>query len=272
MVSIRSNRLLPLIGSGVLLMTVFVGFKAYSNTTGDSTGQLATVPEAPAPDADTPAETIRTLTARVADMTAQMKALRDENADLKRQAGDLHRSITEQVMTEVKAEQARQAKPDDAPRWNSVTARLDDLSQQVTDLMTDKPLPVGQGLEEPSLSTGLVWIEPLDLDGDDPAGFSALPQGLLRGSSRQAGDRKANADDMVPVTRRIEGKPKDPEPVPYYTVPRNATLIGSTGMTALIGRIPVKGRVEDPIPFKLIVGKDNLAANGLTIPHVAGMI
>ncbi|BBA32469.1 integrating conjugative element protein family [Methylocaldum marinum] len=55
-------------------------------------------------------------------------------------------------------------------------------------------------------------------------------------------------------------------------MPRNATLIGSTGMTALIGRIPIKGQVEDPYPLKVIVGSDNLAANGLEIPGVDGMI
>lgn len=43
-------------------------------------------------------------------------------------------------------------------------------------------------------------------------------------------------------------------------------------MTALIGRIPIKGRVQDPLPFKVIVGAENLAANGLTIPGVDGMI
>jgi len=59
---------------------------------------------------------------------------------------------------------------------------------------------------------------------------------------------------------------------PVYTVPRNATLIGSTGMTALIGRIPRGGVVEDPFPFKVIVGKDNLAANGIEIPGLDGMI
>jgi integrating conjugative element protein (TIGR03752 family) len=59
---------------------------------------------------------------------------------------------------------------------------------------------------------------------------------------------------------------------PVYTIPRNATLIGSTAMTALVGRIPVKGQVRDPMPFKVITGKDNLAANGLTIPGVQGMI
>lgn len=43
-------------------------------------------------------------------------------------------------------------------------------------------------------------------------------------------------------------------------------------MTALVGRIPVKGKVQDPMPFKLLVGADNLAANGITIPGVEGMV
>src|SRR5690606_8196093 len=32
------------------------------------------------------------------------------------------------------------------------------------------------------------------------------------------------------------------------------------------------GEVRDPMPFKVITGRDNLAANGLTIPGVAGMV
>ena len=59
---------------------------------------------------------------------------------------------------------------------------------------------------------------------------------------------------------------------PVFTVPRNATLMGSTAMTALVGRIPLRGQVQDPMPFKIITGADNLAANGLTIPGVQGMI
>jgi len=43
-------------------------------------------------------------------------------------------------------------------------------------------------------------------------------------------------------------------------------------MTALIGRIPVQGQVRDPMPFKVITGPENLAANGLTVPGVQGMI
>lgn len=43
-------------------------------------------------------------------------------------------------------------------------------------------------------------------------------------------------------------------------------------MTALVGRVPVQGQVRDPMPFKVITGADNLAANGLTIPGVQGMV
>jgi len=41
-------------------------------------------------------------------------------------------------------------------------------------------------------------------------------------------------------------------------------------MTALVGL--VQGQVRDPMPFKIITGADNLAANGLTVPGVQGMV
>ena len=43
-------------------------------------------------------------------------------------------------------------------------------------------------------------------------------------------------------------------------------------MTALVGRVPVQGEVRDPMPFKVITGADNLAANGLRVPGVQGMV
>ena len=43
-------------------------------------------------------------------------------------------------------------------------------------------------------------------------------------------------------------------------------------MTALIGRVPIDGTVNDPYPFKVLVGPDNLTANGIDIPDVAGAV
>jgi len=43
-------------------------------------------------------------------------------------------------------------------------------------------------------------------------------------------------------------------------------------MTALIGRVPIDGTVNDPYPFKVLIGADNLTANGIDLPEVAGAV
>ncbi len=73
-------------------------------------------------------------------------------------------------------------------------------------------------------------------------------------------------------TDTLEGKTENTKPRPYYTIPANATSVQDRLMTALVGRIPVKGVVTDPYPFKIVISDDNLAANGLRIPHLQQMI
>jgi hypothetical protein len=60
--------------------------------------------------------------------------------------------------------------------------------------------------------------------------------------------------------------------IPYYTIPANSTSVHDKLMTALVGRIPIKGIVTDPYPFKIVISDNNLAANGLRIPHLLRMI
>ncbi len=59
---------------------------------------------------------------------------------------------------------------------------------------------------------------------------------------------------------------------PVYTIPANATAVQNRLMTALVGRIPVKGVVIDPYPFKIVFADDTLAANGLRVPNLRQMI
>ena len=76
-----------------------------------------------------------------------------------------------------------------------------------------------------------------------------------------------------PATRAAEAAAKAAEPVPYFTLPENATLAGVVSMTSLIGRVPIDGRVTDPMQFKAVIGRDNLAANGFELPDdLAGVI
>ncbi|MGH7416831.1 MAG: TIGR03752 family integrating conjugative element protein, partial [Candidatus Rokuibacteriota bacterium] len=79
----------------LVLMAVVVGFKG---CTGDETktsqAQMRGAPEAPPADADTPADTIRTLRAGVADLTHKFTAMSDENKRLLEQNQSLERKVT----------------------------------------------------------------------------------------------------------------------------------------------------------------------------------
>ena len=125
---------------------------------------------------------------------------------------------------------------------------------------------MGLGLDTPSAaSESLSWIEPLD-SREAGSGGQGLAAGLERSWTSGASD-KAGA-----LAEAVGERVAEQSARPVYTVPRNATLIGSTAMTALVGRVPVQGQVRDPMPFKVITGADNLAANGLTVPGVHGMV
>ena len=273
-----SNRLLPLIAGVVVLMLLFVTLKSCSNGSDDRLS-LDAVPQAPVPDADTPADTIKTLTANVAAMTAEVEALRKDNLTLRNENQRLLSSreqIEENVATRVKRELLSHEKGKDAQDrldsgvLSSLTARVDALSQSLTQGKSAKgagDIPVGLGFDGGGVSPGdgMVWIEPLDVvdeEGIGEKGNSLLhpvrqtASGALSSASEKAGDITSN----LKTTRQV------------YTVPRNATLIGSTAMTALVGRVPIQGQVRDPMPFKVITGADNLAANGLTVPGVQGMV
>ncbi len=79
-------------------------------------------------------------------------------------------------------------------------------------------------------------------------------------------------DHSSELTKSSSVEQGKPELIPYYTIPANGTSVRDKLMTALVGRIPVKGVVTDPYPFKIVISDDNLAANGLRIPHLLQMI
>ena len=134
-----SNRLLPILGGAVVLMLAFVTLKSCTRDE-DSGVVLDNVPTAPAPDADTPADTIKTLTANVAAMTAEVEALRRENATLARENQTLVASrtqIEENVATRLRRELlSRERDAENQGRIDSgvlasLTDRVDRLAESV---------------------------------------------------------------------------------------------------------------------------------------------
>ena len=107
---------------------------------------------------------------------------------------------------------------------------------------------------------------------DGPAGqrqgISSVPDFFL--GENELTRQKAAYEEKVKGRTNEKGAEESAEPV--YTLPENSTLVGSRAMTALLGRVPINGTVTDPYPFKVLIGKDNLTANGIELPDVEGAI
>jgi len=206
-------------------------------------------------EGDTPDDIVRTLIAnvrrtneRLAALAAANRALRDENSRLR----DMRASVVAEVTRDLGDEAARLREEN---RGVVADARdeVSGLKAEIERLLRDTPVG-GAARADRARSAGTVWLPPMEAEAADA--------GLL-----PWGDGPAGA---IPLKK--DGAREEAPPVrPVYTVPKNATLVGARAFTALIGRVPVgeESRVTDPYFFKLIIGRDNLAANGHEIPEVA---
>ncbi|AFJ02693.1 integrating conjugative element protein, PFL_4705 family [Methylophaga frappieri] len=279
---VTSNRLLPLLAGSVVLMAVVVAVKSCSPS--DHQPQLLeAVPQAPKPDADTPADTIKTLTANVSAMTSELNALRRDNTALKQENRDLiedrkqiENNVLSRVQTALEAKRSDAAPSETTSAIAALTARVDSLANRFGTSSTQRSstgsdIPVGLGLDgvrgSSAEAESLVWVSPLELTPSADNDKETMLNRFSRGSRNALDSAGPEVKSLV-----TKGSEALNTALPVYTVPRNATLIGSTGMTALVGRVPIQGQVRDPMPFKVITGKENLAANGLRIPGIEGMI
>ncbi|MGH8588190.1 MAG: hypothetical protein ACREXX_02280, partial [Gammaproteobacteria bacterium] len=206
----RANPIPFLLAGVLVLMAVFVGFKGCAGEDPSTTNvSMQKVPEAPPADADTPADTIRTLRAGVADMTNKFTAMSEENRRLLDQNQKLERKLTE-LQGQVEGREARELRADSA--LQGLSRRIEELSGGLRSLRDRGPTP-------PVRTTGLtgnpeapIWIEPVGL----PVALAAT----------QAGPK--------PDAAKKEEKQKPP-PRPAYTIAENMALTGSTAFTALVG-------------------------------------
>ncbi|MFC6635871.1 TIGR03752 family integrating conjugative element protein, partial [Microbulbifer taiwanensis] len=279
---VSSNRLLPLLAGSVVLMAVLVAVKSCSPNE-EQFQLLDAVPQAPKPDADTPADTIKTLTANVSAMTSELNALRRDNTALKQENRNLiedrqqiENNVLSRVQKTLEAKRTDTAPAETTSAIAALTAKVDSLTNRFGTSPTQSSssgsdIPVGLGLDGIRTSAAelesLVWLNPLELMPSSGGDKETLLNRFSRTSQKALDSARPEVQSLV-----TKGSDALNATLPVYTVPRNATLIGSTGMTALVGRVPIQGQVRDPMPFKVITGKENLAANGLRIPGIEGMI
>jgi integrating conjugative element protein (TIGR03752 family) len=118
------------------------------------------------------------------------------------------------------------------------------------------------------------WIQPADAQMvmDKQTNKQVLQLPKFKGNKYSNPALANPSGNSMPVAQGSENKEKDDTLVPIYTIPENATMISSIGATALIGRVPLNNQVADPYPFKIVVGRKNLATNGISIPNLQGMV
>ena len=286
MAQISQNKLTPLL---VLIAAVVVSVILYKQGRSDAIpagAPMAQVPAADLPatergaDADTPDETLRTVVGETRALSAEVRDLREENKRLRQSGGRaamdaMRAQLRNELRAELRAEIADTRSVATGPAPSPTHADDGPLAQVLGGAPRElvEALPGGFGFEHGG--AGVVAPSPLPTD----AGRQVLPAGYRLG---KGADGKPGIVRAIPVAAPgalppapSQAPPARTKPVlkPFYTIPENATLLGATAMTALVGRVPVNGQVTDPMQFKLLLGPENLAANGHVLPdNLAGVV
>ncbi|MBE5252642.1 TIGR03752 family integrating conjugative element protein [Mixta mediterraneensis] len=254
-------------------------------------------------EGDTPQDTLRTVVGNFRKVQDRLDALADDNKKLSDENKAL-KTTNSNMDTQIN-QAVSNARTEEAQKRQQLSAQVTDLSAQVKRLMDQlqnggartesgksssagSDIPVGLGYDNglntgtPGASSspdGLQWVEPKDGIAVDASGRPVTDSNKSNAtgfsfatSFGDAGDagRQAAGKATAAVQTQLTDAQKAIDPV--YTLPENSTLVGSRAMTALLGRIPIDGKVTDPYPFKVMIGKDNLTANGIELPDVQGAI
>ena len=282
----RSNGLLKWLVLPVAVLVLFFGIRLFSGGSDQARPMTDADPQLTAEEmqalgieGDTPRDTVATLVAQVRQLrtelqtaTADNRTQREENQRLRQRESAIDQRI--QSALESERSQLRRDQEQLAGERRQPEGLLQDLQRRLENIGSGShaDLPVGLGLREGdgdgfAGEGGIRWVEPDDARQTDGRAGTSLSFPTSFGPAQKT--LEATAEHVANAGAKAAGV-KSAQAV--YTVPTNSTLMGSVAMTALIGRVPVDGTVNDPFPFKILVGEDNLTANGIDIPDVAGAV
>ncbi|MDU9402613.1 TIGR03752 family integrating conjugative element protein [Pseudomonas sp. zfem004] len=300
MSSLKSNPLLKYLLIPVLLVAVFLLVKGGGKkdeaaapadetiTIGGDTARKLGV------DGDTPADTLRTVVAESREVKEQIAKVLTDNQQLKDQNSDLQLRLSrmddkvDSKLNSAKDELQEQVKNQSNGLLDQFQRQLDHLSQNSSNAGgQDMPIGLGvqpgdgAGFQQGQKSKDLIWVEPTDGTALDASGKPLQPGSAQTASGfnfpSSFGQTLDKGQTVLTNTAQNVGAEISPQDSrkqvrKAYTLPQNSTLMGSVAMSALIGRVPIDGTVNDPFPFKVMIGPDNLTANGIDLPDVVGAV
>lgn len=245
---------------------------------------------------DTPHDTLKTLLGALRDTREEVRKANERNDRLEKENNRM-RAREAEVDNRIAGEVESRVESRLASAWDGFNRQIDELKERLHNtthrpqtVVEQESMPIGGGStgfgaerEADLVQTekgGIRWIEPDDIVITDEQGkpvadnytgktkvsfpFKAEGVNSTAGAALnpETGAENTTSNSLTQQTKRT----------PYYTIAENSTLMGSTAMTALLGRVPIQGAVTDPFPFKVLIGRENLIANGIDLPDVEGAI
>lgn len=155
----------------------------------------------------------------------------------------------------------------DEPEGESDNSAIPSLIQPDSNGTTD--LPIITVDNSTSQREEIIWLEAddavvtTDRDGKTEVTY---PVSFENTDTASASVSSESTGEISQAANRAEDN------IPMYTIPANSTLLRAVGMTAIIGRVPMAGTLQNPFRFKVLLGQKNLASNGLKIPNLESMV
>lgn len=279
--AVSRNKLIPILGiaGATLIGSIFVLNSGKPPVAKPMTE--VPLPATAGADADTPAESLATVVASNRDLRKDVQLVLDENKRLQEELKK--RGPTDPIPVPMPSRPVgEQASPTGSPidvlsgAWDNATSAFPSLGGQ-------PHAPAGSGSPAPGSAAGSAYesgASMVDYEVIPPMGYVKQIQNA-QGKTTTRYVRAPGAAEVMPGTTaadngsavRAAQAAEVARPTPFFTLPENSTLAGVTAMTSLIGRVPINGRVTDPMQFKAVVGRDNLASNGWELPEdLAGMV
>lgn len=210
-------------------------------------------------------DNIRDVSARLAQTEKKMNLLDEQNKRLAAQNAEL--TATKESGGVVVRETVS---PEVLATMDSLKSELEAMKafQEAGTASVDYPLTAGGSKNDVNLSGGKV----LDIDAQ------IMKRPLSENEARywQAwNEKKRQLHKKIHRPSKIINDGKEaPKAIPYYTIPAGSDLGNTTLLTALIGEVPIDGKLMQPLfPFSGIISRgDLMASNGIELPEdITGM-
>lgn len=286
--AVSRNKLVPVAGVVGLLVIAGILYTDHSAKPAQTAMEQIPLPTTAGADQDTPQETLATVVASNRELREDVQKVLAANEELRRRLGDA--PLTSATAAPGAAAQPNQAAPHATGAatpldvignaWGSAIDTAGSLANQsgVFGEAASSPAHGSPGSESASAaamdtvsgSVGYKVVPPMGYIMQTKVEQGTTTTRYVRHPGAAPVATTGSATQAARAAAATDAKPADE---PYYTLPENSTLAGVTAMTSIIGRVPINGRVTDPMQFKALIGRDNLAANGWELPEdLAGMV